>query len=288
MFSRRLFGLLAGLAALAGCSAPEAVKPALWQVDGPDGQRAWLFGTIHALPEPVDWRSPAITQALSASDRLLVEVAAIDDPAAIAATFSRLGTANGLAPVAMRLGPEDRGELNRDLAEAGLPAAALDRFETWAAALALQQALSAKSGSDSANGIDRDLVRSYRGRIEEFEGAAAQLAIFDGLADADQRELLLGVIHADDPQLEADRLARAWKRGDIELIAREVDGEFLSDPELREALLVRRNQAWIGRLTEELGRGARPFVAVGTAHLAGPEGLPALLAARGYRVTRLQ
>lgn len=288
MFNRRLLALIAPLLALAACADPEPARPALWQVDGPGGGRAWLFGTIHALPKPVQWRSKTIETTLGQSDRLIVEVAAVADAAGIARTFAQLASSPGLAPLAMRIEPADRPELALDLDEAGLARGALDGMETWAAALALQQALSAKSGSESRHGIDRALVESYRGKIEEFEGAAAQLAIFDRLVEADQRELLLGVLRGGDPRVESRRLEQAWRQGNIALIAEELNGEYLRDPELREALLVGRNRAWVEKLIAGLDQGARPFVAVGAAHLAGPDGLPAMLEARGFKVRRLQ
>lgn len=285
--NRLLLALLAALV-LAGCSKPEPAQPALWQVEGPNGEQAWLFGTIHALPEPVEWRSAKIEAALAASDLLVLEVAAVGDDAEIGKVFAGLAQSPGLAPLAMRLPPEDRSELQTDMSDAGLAPGALDGLETWAAALALQQAVVAREGIDSANGIDRALLKGWTKPVEELEGAAAQLAIFDRLAEDDQRALLLAVLRGGDAGEEADHLARAWARGDMALIGKEVEGDFLSDPDLREALLVGRNRAWVLKLEASLKRGARPFVAVGAAHMVGAEGLPAQLGAKGFKVTRVQ
>jgi uncharacterized protein YbaP (TraB family) len=63
---------------------------------------------------------------------------------------------------------------------------------------------------------------------------------------------------------------------------------MLSDPDLRAALFTGRNRSWSARIAAMLARGEHPFVAVGAAHMAGADGLPAMLAAAGYRVTRVQ
>lgn len=287
MFSKTL-ALLAALA-LAACAHRTEVRPALWLVEGPGGQQAWLFGTIHALPQQVDWRSPKIELALAGSDRLVLEIARIDDDAGTARVFASLAQSSGLPPLEQRLAPDERDELAEAMRTDGLKPGALDGYETWAAALLLQQAAIKAGASDSGNGIDRALLRGYAKPVEEFEGAAAQLAIFDRLPEATQRTLLSAALT--DPKeaaRELDRLASAWAKADLDLIDRETNQEFLSDPVLREALLTGRNQAWAARLTVMLRGGAHPFVAVGTAHLVGKDGLPALLTAQGYKVTRLQ
>ena len=280
--------VLAGLALLAACSKPAEVRPALWLVEGPGGQKAWLFGTIHALPQPVDWHSAKIDAALAQSDRLVLEVAKIEDDAATAQAFAALATSPGLPPLAQRVPGDLQDELDAALKQDGFAPDALDRYESWAAALMLQNAAMAAGQSDSANGIDRALLRGYTKPVEEFEGAAAQLAIFDQLPEPAQRALLAAALAGPDEHSAMRRMEQAWAQGDLALIDRETNAEFLDNRDLRDALLVRRNHAWSARLRADLARGAHPFVAVGLAHLVGKDGLPALLTAQGYKVTRLQ
>ncbi len=279
------------LALLIGaCAKPAEVRPALWLVEGPQGQKAWLFGTIHALPRPVDWRSARIDQALSQSDRLVLEVADVGNDAATAQVFASLAQDSTPAPLAQRAGPDLADDLAQELRSEEIPPASLDRYETWAAALMIAQAQARGENQDSANGIDRALARDYRGPIAELEGARVQLSIFDALPEVQQRALLAAVIADSREQRSAKSkaLENAWMTGNLEAIIRATDEQMFADPQLREALLVGRNRTWADKLTAMLGTGARPFVAVGAAHMVGPEGLPALLAERGFKVTRLQ
>ena len=292
MYSNLLRGLwLAALAALAltSCSKPAEVHPALWLVEGPGGQKAWLFGTIHALPQPVNWHSAKIDAALAQSDRLVLEVAKLDDDAGTARTFAALAETPGLPPLRERVPGELQAELGTALKQDGIAPDALDRYETWAAALMLQNAAMAASQADSANGIDRALLRGWSKPVDEFEGAAAQLAIFDRLPEPAQRALLATTLAGSGGELaEMRRLERAWATGDLATIDTATNADFLNNPELRDALLVGRNHAWMTKLTGLLIRGSHPFVAVGLAHLVGSDGLPALLTAQGYTVTRVQ
>lgn len=288
----RILRALAGLAALAAasCSPPEKVHPALWQVDGPHGERAWLFGTIHALPRPVDLHAPAFDRAMAASDRIVLEVATIDDDAATAAAFSRLASTPGLPPLEQRVRPRLRAPLVAALRHYRVDPERTTNTETWAVALLIAQEAQQAAKADSGNGVDRALLRLAAGkRTEEFEGATAQLAIFDSLPEREQQDMLaLVVADAGEDEAGSARLAAAWANGDVAALTAQTRTGLLADPELRQALLIDRNRAWLGKLEDMLRHGARPFVAVGAAHIVGPDGLAAQLAARGYRVTRLQ
>lgn len=282
---KRLAAALAALA-LAACGQAERATPALWEVTGTDGARGYLFGTIHALDETVEWRSDAIDNAFDASDTLVVEAAGVGDTEATARIWRRLAVGVPQPPLTQRVPADDADELKAALDKAGYDENEFREVDSWAAALGLANALREEHGE----AVDVGLIREAgTRRLVELEGVAGQLAIFDRLPVEDQSALLASVGRSavDDPGGSA-RLARLWRTGDIDAIAAETHRGMLADRELREALLVGRNRAWAGRVDELLRTGAKPFVAVGAAHLAGPDGLPAMLEARGYSVKRIQ
>ena len=286
MIGRILALALALAAALAACGGPEEdwppPSPALWEVSGPDGETGWLFGTIHALPEGIEWRTARLESALDRADALVVEVANLGEDGSGPRAFAAVSTSAGLPPMLQRVPAGDRRMVSEAIEQAGMDEDDFAITETWAAALIIANRT---TSGDSANGVDRALLG--RGLpVVGLEGFEGQFAIFDRLAEADQAELLR--LTALDAARDDGVAQRAWLTGDLETLGREALERVLADPELREALVAGRNEAWAARIAGLLEARRRPFVAVGTGHMIGEDGLPALLAARGYTVRRIQ
>lgn len=279
--------LALAVAACGGHAYSPPAKPALWVVEDAGGQPwGWLFGTIHALPEGARWESPALARAIDEAGVLVVEVRDLD-PERTGAIFARLASDEPVPPLAQRLGPQERKGLAELLDRENIPPGRLDGLETWAAALALARIA---GEAPPGIGVDQPLIARFAGRpVIELEGAEAQLAIFDRLPERDQRRLLAAVLgEAGDPEADAQALAEAWLAGDLARLERATRRGLLADPALYEALAAGRNAAWMEALVPLLERGRRPLVAVGAAHMFGQQGLPALLAGRGYNLRRIQ
>lgn len=280
--------------ALAGCSdAPgEALdsgppSPLFYEIASADGTvEGWMVGTIHALPDGTTWRTQYINNAVKNADLLLVEIAALDDSASLARIFQEMATTPGLPPLDQRLPAALAPALDDLLDRGGLNPDQFSETETWAAALKLAQIT---AEGDPANGVDRALIADFVGRpVREFEGARGQLSIFDRLPENDQRDLLAAIIaEAGGAKSQAAKLRRAWREGDVAVLEEATRSGMAADAELRSALLTDRNRAWIATLIPLLKSKPRPLVAVGAAHLVGPEGLASLLEAQGYQLRQL-
>ena len=276
------------LLAAASCRPqPQPARPALWEITGPNNQRGWLFGTIHSLSTPAQWHSAVLDKNLAASDQLVLEIAAADEDQRTAATFARLQHAAGLLPLPERINPELRPPLAKLLYDNHLDVGSYTTTKTWAAALILAQ-LTHKAG-EAENGIDRALIAAMPHKPRgELEGVERQLAIFDSLPEESQRAMLTSMLDGSENNDDDSKLEEGWRKGDMGLIDHATYTGMLTDPGLHQALYVDRNLNWAKQIEAMLKAGKHPFVAVGAAHMAGEQGLPALLAKDGLTVKRVQ
>jgi len=286
----RMVLLLAGALALAGCGAPgeperdwPAPSPAIWELTAPGGGKGWLFGTVHALPGGLAWRTAPLDEAIGQSGLLVVEIAELGDTDLGRETFTAAAHTPGLPPLLARVPEPDRPPLRALMADAGLGDTDLADTETWAAALVIASSL---RQYDPANGADRALMADAPA-IEGLETYAGQFARFDGLSARAQVKLVRA-LSEDERSALRDARIEAWLTGDVQRLEELAGGTLLEDTELRDTLLTARNRAWAGRIAMLVEGGRRPFVAVGAGHMLWEDGLPALLAARGFTVRRRQ
>lgn len=288
---RAAFGVFVA-AALASCSseteAPaDSTNPLLYEITSPSGEiEGWMLGTIHLLPDGTPWRTDAINDAVNRADMVIVEVADLGNRQRAGQVFAQLGTTHGLPSLAQRVPPSKRDTLNGMIKRSGFSPDSFNAIETWAAALMLAQS---DSLGEAENGVDRAVIADFSDReVREFEGTFAQLSIFDSLAEEDQRVLLTSVVVTPDrAEAEAKDLLEAWLSGNENALEEATLTGALKDQQVRDALLVDRNRAWMKKLLPVLDTDAKPLVAVGAAHLVGEQGLAALLEADGYTVRRI-
>jgi uncharacterized protein YbaP (TraB family) len=264
--------------------------PALWAVKDAD-TTIYLFGTVHLLPHDTDWHFPALDKALADSQALYVEITD-DDQANMTVLVLRYGI-DTAHPLSDRLTPFDQSRLERAARLADVPGgmAALNIMRPWLAALTLTVAPLMKAGLDPAQGVDKQLRAAMEkaGKpVHGLETAEQQIRFLADMPTALQLGLLRSTLRdTDRATVDLKALIDAWKAGDDAAIARlENDTLRREEPQLYQRLLVQRNATWARRIKAMLDRPGTFFVAVGAAHLAGPDSVQAQLARQGIAAER--
>lgn len=268
---------------------PRTEGPALWRVSDADSE-VYLFGTVHVLPPGLAWKSARVMAAFAAADTIWFETPT--DGAAgvrIAAIVAQKGANPPGVTLSSQLGAEDRARLARVAASLGMAPAALEGARPWVAALQLSLALLLKQGHDAAAGAERVLeadAAAQGKRTAYLETAEQQMAVFDALSPEAERRFLSATLRQIEEEADAPAaMDRLWASGRAGELGRRVAAMIEeAGPEIAEALIYRRNEAWAERIDETMQGEGVAFVAVGAAHMSGARGLPALLRAKGHRV----
>jgi len=283
--------MLLGAGPATAKAAPPA-HPALWAVADAD-TTVYLFGTIHLLPEKYRWRTPAFDQAVDGSQQLVVETIVDEkNPQQMMSALTSLAFSKGLPPIATRVPEAKRPALEAAIKKSGIPRPIFDQMETWAAAFMLLGNQFKDLGLKGEEGVERVLRDNFASKgkpIGELETNVEQLGFFDKLPESAQRELLEGAI--DQPENfsgEFGQMLGAWARGDVNAIARSFNRDLGASPDLKEALIERRNANWSRWIEQRMAQPGAIMIAVGAGHLAGKDSVIDMLKKSGYHVRRVQ
>jgi len=284
----------AGAPAAAPATPRPRPRPAIWLLADHD-TKIFLFGTYHILPHDFQWRSPLFNDIVRRSDELVLEVADRGNLQSDAAARRPMMLGKE-APILWRVSPDRREALAEMVAGLGVPIGQFDGLQTWSVALGLAAAQIVRTvggeGETLAElpGVEDLIEAEFRAAhrpVSGVETAAQQMGFFAAMSFAEQRGFLESMVDeyrrgsaAPDTIGEDD-----WVRGDVDSIA--VESRAMPGP-LYEALLRRRNAAWTDWLAARLERPGTLLFAVGAAHLAGPDSVQAMLAARGLEARRIQ
>lgn len=276
---------VAALLLLGGCARRTPARPALWRADR-DGRTVWLLGSMHELPRGIAWETPPIRRAEADAEALVLEIG--DTPAAAAHAYA-LAASMAPVPLLARVAPAERARLAEALLRTGLTARALAGLRSWAAAAAIENAAAARAGADPARGVEAVVTRRFadagKPRLA-LESAGTQFAILNALPAAGQDALLDEAARdATDPAHGYRATLVAWAAGDTDALAATVGALA---PALRQPLVTARNRRWAVAIARATARHRMLLVVVGAGHMLGADGLPALLAAQGYRVARVE
>jgi len=270
-------------------SAP-ADRGFLWRISR-DGRTSWLYGTVHLAQREWATPGPRVAAALRASEVLALEID-VDDPA----MATRLRAAMAAQP-GHALPPALAERLDRQRALACLPpgVAAVMSPELLATTLVVLAARA--DGLDPAWGVDPALGRAARAlglpvlSLETPEKQLALLHAADAQGASDSVDKMLGSLERGEARPMLRRVAQIWADSRHEELARYADWCDCTGNERERALLASllegRNPALAAGIEAEHERGRRVFAAVGSLHMIGAQGLPALLAARGFAVERI-
>ena len=264
------------------------VDPALWVVKDAD-TTVYLFGTVHILKPGMGWFDEAVKEAFDKSDRLMLEMVE-PDAATTQQLFAKYGLDTSGKPLTSKMTEAEKAAYAKAMEKVGLPVAAFEPLDPWAAAVTMQVVGLQKGGYDVNSGVETQLTAAAKaskkpiGGVETME---SQLAIFDALPQETQvRFLVESAKGVDEMTGNMDKMVALWAKPDPEGLA-QVMNEGLSDPKLHAALLTNRNANWAAWISQQLQKPGTTFMAVGAGHLAGSTSVQHLLSAYGIQATRI-
>jgi len=276
----------AGLAAALGLSVAAFVRAdtphhTLWRVQGKHNT-VYLLGSIHVLRDS-DYPLPAaLLDAYAKSKAVVMEIDLAEmDSMSLQQEMLEAATLPEGKNLHDILGAARYARAQRMAADVGVDIGTFDQFAPWFVAEAISQMQLMQLGFAPTSGVEMyfmDRARTDNKGTGGLESAHDQIALFEAMSDERQADYLLSSLEeAKSLPAEVDAMVGAWRRGDTDWFASQLEREFGRDPRLFQSVLAARNRKWIPKIEQLLNEDQNFLVIVGAGHLAGHDSVIELL-----------
>ena len=278
----------------AGSAAPQSTGHpiSMWQINGASN-RIYLLGSVHVLRQQDHPIPTAIEKAYQDAEILIMEIDVDDlDPIEMAGMVNELGVIKDGSTLQEIMGPSLYDEAADYASQLDIPFLMLAQTEPWLAAITIEQMMLLRIGFNPEYGIEFHLSAKAGEDSKEIlglESVREQLEFLDKLSLSAQRSLLIQTLRESlNIEENLDLLINAWRHGDIDFLEENLLVEMQRYPELYRTLVVDRNEAWVERIRNLIGGQDDYLIVVGTLHLVGDDGVPALLSEIGITTDQLR
>ena len=255
----------------------------LWKIEG-NGitTPSYLFGTIHLIGQGDYFMNEATKTAVQNSQQVVLELD-MDDPNLQMEIIQHAMMKDNMT-IDQLLSKEDYEKLNTKMKESlGM---GVDMFKAMSPML-VSSMLATKFIDGQPASYEQELIKIAKAQNKEvigIESIAEQMGAINSISYKEQAEMLLEVV-SDMEQAKSDfgSLVNIYKKQDIDglhdMIIEQSGGE-----DFAEKLIYGRNRNWIDRIGK-IAKEKSSFIAVGSGHLGGKQGVISLLRAAGYTVS---
>ena len=280
-------GAIAAALTLCMSARAEVAHPPLWTVHSPKGT-VYILSSLHLLPPQVQWHNAQIDAAMHSADSFVFEV---PTGASERDEETKFIFNNGLLPAGHKLHEELSDDARRDFRRAldlaGMDERNLDQKQPWLVevVLTVQSMYRRNYSAEHTPEEEAHALADATGKqVRYLDTTLQQLEFLQG-ADRSTGVERFSAVLADFPNQPGreSKFVDAWVSGDVDASAALILAGLRELPD-EQKLLNERNQDWARQIQGMLDEKRTFFVTVGIAHLVGPQGVPALLRAKGITV----
>lgn len=260
----------------------------LWEISG-NGLTApsYLFGTFHLLCREDIHFSEAVKQAIGKTAEVYLELD-LDDPSTLMGAMMLMHMKDGIKLKDLYTSGEYLRIANYFKDSLKTPITLFERLKPEFLIALLYPKMIACQSAASVEEALMQIAKENAKAVNGLETMAYQASLFDSIPYEKQADALLNNIDSmEKSRTYFNRMLAAYNNQRLDEIEKIINTPEFDTNENMEVLLDNRNRNWVIQLRQIMKKNP-VFTAVGAGHLAGKNGLIALLKADGYVVRGLE